>query len=187
MTHIKEEHLGIKLNPIEGNKKVKCPECKRVVSKKGLKRHIQRDCPKTGVKTTSKRPAYSCNDCNFTTTNQVILQKHKKNSHEGESLFKKASKYCQILDEDKFKCTSCHKSFSQKRNCIGHIQVQHLGKNESSKEIIKCYVCKKSVSKKSLKRHMLVHSEENQYPCETCDIYFTRKDGLARHHKNIHK
>ena len=89
MRHIKEEHLGIKLNPIEGNKKVKCPECKRVVSKKGLKRHIQRDCPKTGVKTTSRRPVYSCNTCDFTTTIKLFFKNTRKFLMKGKACSKR--------------------------------------------------------------------------------------------------
>ena len=89
----------------------------------------------------------------------------------------------------KTKCKQCQKIFSQKQTCIRHIKEDHLGinvKEVAGKKIVKCEVCSNSVSKKSLKRHLLSHSKENSFKCETCDVSFTRKDGLNRHLKNIH-
>jgi uncharacterized C2H2 Zn-finger protein len=183
--HIKEEHLGLKLKPIEGKKKVECKNCNNIISKKVMKRHLERNCPTFKLIVPK---VYSCKICDFTADKRLILLNHKKSYH--ESNFTLALGYCQMIDDKRAKCKSCQKMFSRKSYCIRHIKEAHLGikvKAVAGKKIVNCPICSTSCSQKGLKRHLMTHSGGNTFKCENCDSSFTRLDGLKRHLKNVHQ
>ena len=183
--HIKEEHLGIKFKPDEGKKQVDCFKCKNLISKKGMKRHLEKNCSKTNVKAVN---VYSCHLCVFTSSLKIDLLKHKKTSHKSD--FIKASVYCEMIDDTKAKCTICLSKFSRQSYCIRHVKEDHLGmkvKEISGKTITNCPICSTSCSRKGLKRHVETHAIGNTFICKICDSSFTRMDGLKRHLKNIHQ
>ncbi|KAL7728387.1 hypothetical protein ACLKA6_005154 [Drosophila palustris] len=48
-----------------------------------------------------------------------------------------------------------------------------------------CNLCKKSFTKKTtLDNHAVVHTGEQPFCCETCNVYFNRKSSLRTHYRS---
>lgn len=90
-----------------------------------------------------------------------------------------------------FKCSGCDRSFLQERSVKYHQRVAH-GVGEIVKESnIMCDYCQKSFHLQSqLKRHILTHSEQEQFnrkhKCNKCDASFKRHEHLKLHINSVH-
>ena len=86
-----------------------------------------------------------------------------------------------LTENNTFKCTTCNKSYSQKKKLKRHMKTVH------SNEEFECNTCNKSYSnKEALKRHLqFVHSNE-KFKCSKCNKSYSNKDNLNRHMKFVH-
>ena len=98
---------------------------------------------------------------------------------------------------EKFECTICERSFTQKIGYSRHIESVHEGKRKYS-----CDICPKGFTKKDhLKRHVeAIHKivpnndgkkekllEKNQTICSTCGKKFAQPINLKVHIETVHE
>ena len=80
-----------------------------------------------------------------------------------------------------YPCRHCDKTFAQFKSAQTHIKLCTGPK----KPCVVCEVCKKSLAdKRSLKRHMIIHSKvpfKESYKCDVCDVTFTTKHKMKAH------
>lgn len=86
--------------------------------------------------------------------------------------------------EKPYICNICSKKFTTKSDCNTHKK-----SHDVSKEIMKCQLCRKEVTKRSLKLHMKFKhtgSPSETHECEKCDKCFVYKKGLMNHMRHQH-
>ncbi|XP_065086700.1 zinc finger protein 658B-like [Ochlerotatus camptorhynchus] len=86
-----------------------------------------------------------------------------------------------------YSCDTCGKAYHQKQSLQRHINLQHLGLEDTDR--IQCPVCAKWViNKHYLKVHIRnLHSEEDlQLPCDICQLVYPTKHSLKNHMKKAH-
>ena len=111
---------------------------------------------------------YHCSICEKSYAKIKSLKRHEALTHKTQN----------------FKCDICIKSFVHKDLLQQHKQKVHL---QNKKEFLLCEVCKKSISKSNMKRHILeVHEKIRKYMCEMCDKAFTEKRNLLCHNQSFH-
>ncbi len=80
---------------------------------------------------------------------------------------------------DKFKCTTCKKSFNDRSNCRKHIRLH------ANTKIYHCKVCKKysSPSSTNMNKHLNIHSVSRtmSYRCKTCKVQFSAFSTVKKH------
>ena len=169
-------------------RKSDCDICGKVVKPHNLKRHILTHsseytqtcsvCQKTFK--TKERLAqhmvshserkYPCPVCNklFLRSNDVTVH---MSTHTGEKRF-----FCHV--------SSCGKGFFQKCSLISHVR-KHTGV-KATLPTVQCPVCKRLIVKYNLRRHMVSHSDEKSFMCETCGRQFKSRNALIGHTR-LHK
>ena len=140
-------------------------------------------------KTEKRITQLTCTFCYRMFLNKNACDRHIKVKHSEkkdaveESHFKK-----NVAGFDK-KCPHCKRCFKYEFSREDHIQRFHsdIDEEEDATEH-RCNVCEKLFNHRiSLKRHMLLHSEEPvQFSCEYCEVKFTREDNLQKHKQRIH-
>ncbi len=68
--------------------------------------------------------------------------------------------------------------------------IDHVNSHKKEDHVCRWKGCnnKKFPTKQQVERHMLTHSKEKKYHCETCNVWFQRQAGLDAHKKKpIHK
>ena len=133
----------------------KCPECfKSYKQKKMLIQH-------TKIVHSTKK--YKCNECGKHYAFQYVLNEHIKERHTKREIVKT------------FVCSICNKMFARNSELTTH------AKNHEEPKI-PCGICNRKVkTKKSLKEHMLIHSKETPYKCNTCEKVFNNSGSRYRH------
>ncbi|KAH8292403.1 hypothetical protein KR054_009405, partial [Drosophila jambulina] len=141
-----------------------CDQCgKKFNDKANLNLHLVRH---TGIK------PFECPDCGKREFNMYLMKIHIRVKHRGEKPF--ACKYCDETFVD-----------STKR-CRHQSRMHEL---KATNRRYKCAFCDLRFEVKSqLKKHEVVHSGERKFPCEICNVSFTRNFNLKTHFRSrLHK
>ncbi|XP_013102629.1 zinc finger protein 391-like [Stomoxys calcitrans] len=169
-------------------KKFQCKECgKFYISKQSLKYHqkvvhdflyakVCEICGQTlpGVSSYKQHMIrhnpnpVKCEDCGLLVTSKITLGYHRKLKHpEGGNR--------------EYTCPFCQKISPNIRAHKTHVKDNHDPNNRSE-----CNICNKIFSKKSLKRHLEVHSGSLSYTCKWCPKQFNTNNNMGYHYKKAH-
>lgn len=139
------------------------------------------------IRSLNDRPSYCiCNDCGYKDETHLFL--HKKNGHltcpRCSFMNKKnisQQNATEIVQNSKFKCDVCGKSFRSKGHLNRHC-LTHFG--------AKPYLCENCGAgfnqRSSLKTHTLIHKKVTPFTCKWCGQQFRHKQTLLNHVMSIH-
>ncbi|KAH8347577.1 hypothetical protein KR059_012975 [Drosophila kikkawai] len=137
-----------------------CDQCGKEFNDKGnLNLHLVRH---TGVK------PFECPDCGKREFSMYLMNIHIRVKHRGEK---------------PFVCKYCDESFSDSTQRSRHQSRMHELKVANRR--YNCAFCDLRFEVQSqLKKHEVVHSGQRNYPCEICNVAFTRKFNLQTHFRS---
>ncbi|ODM88407.1 Histone H2B type 1-P [Orchesella cincta] len=142
---------------------------------------------------------FQCEKCPSSYTCNAALQKHQRESHEGQV----KRKICGICgasvagslvshmrlkhpkqEDFRFVCTVCNRRFTQYTRLKLHKQSCHVVEPQ-----FKCEICARGFKlEKRLKEHRLgVHLNQKPFKCEQCPRAFMRRTLLKRHVEGVHE
>ena len=187
-----KSYLKIHQNTHREEKSLKCEICKaQFYFSTSLKDHMNKNHgDSTGT------IILTCSICAKIFHSAGGLQRHEEAIHQGIrypcSICPYAAKVKKELDvhmrrhtgEKPFICNICSKTFTTKSDCNTHKK-----SHDVAKEIMKCQLCHKEVTKHSLKQHMKLKHEGSPseiHKCEKCGNEFCRKDRLQNHVRHQH-
>ncbi|XP_026849040.1 transcription factor Ouib-like [Drosophila persimilis] len=136
-----------------------CDQCgKWFKDKSNLNVHLTRH---TGVK------QFECEECGRKEFTMHLLSLHIRVKHKGEL---------------PYTCKYCGQRFD---NCIKRLRHERQHKECPDIRPHVCHVCGKAFQlKRALRMHEIVHTGEQPFHCETCDVYFNRKSSLQTHNRS---
>ncbi|XP_031637858.1 zinc finger protein 287-like [Contarinia nasturtii] len=148
------------------------------------KENTSKDAKKSAVK---KEKKYKCHVCDYAASWKISLIRHIRR-HTGEKPF-----VCEICakaftqknhlnrhkkvhaNEFSFHCPKCRRGFEQEVEKIKH-------ENQCQHRQYQCIVCKYTTDNlSSLKKHMLIHSDEKPFQYRVCSKTFKRKYHFCQH------
>lgn len=178
-----EEHIRLKHSTTEQDLPFQCSTCpKKFVNEKKLKQHATVHLPP------EKRLVYPCGFCDKKFTKSVNLNVHIRVVHQQQRPFvcetcgknfqtKGSLKDHQVTHSDLrgFDCKFCPKKFKNQARLKTHEDIH----NNTS------YVCPhcglQLNTKRTLKMHLVVHSDEKKYKCQYCFNEYKRSKALKAH------
>ena len=83
-----------------------------------------------------------------------------------------------------YQCPTCQQRFEQVKSLKCHIEAKHKVEHKPKSRRYKCpelYCFVEFDNKKDMRRHIMIHTGEKPYICETCDKTFRRKEELTAH------
>ncbi|KAH7721018.1 hypothetical protein AAVH_11485 [Aphelenchoides avenae] len=198
--HYKEHHGS--------ERPVKCPQCpRRFYTERKLKEHtsashesndsmmvVDGTVQPNGAKKESEMPRrYKCKECGKAYAFPSRLKIHVRN-HTGERPY--VCKICDIAFTDARALRKHHRT-TQVRRLRGSIrstlpaELPHAKASaywrESAKDRIKCPKCARTfVHKQSLQRHMVKHSGEKPFKCDSCEASYKYAWDLTKHKRREH-
>ncbi|KAM7379009.1 hypothetical protein PAMP_004589 [Pampus punctatissimus] len=152
-------------------KEHKCPFCNKLhASKKTLAKHVRRFHPEHIQEFLTKRKrkseGWKCAICLKSFTRRPHLQEHMI-----------------LHTQDRpFKCSFCDEHFKSRFARLKHQEKYHLGEKP-----YRCPECHQTFRiKKTLTKHMVIHSDARPFNCPHCSATFKRKDKLKYHVDHVH-
>lgn len=138
-----------------------CELCnKRFVHAEYLRGHMQ---------THIRARKYQCTYCDDKFLSWISRRMHIAKVHTGEY---------------RFECGYCKKQFWARHQYVRHMRT-HTGEKQERK--VKCTICGHLVvDKRTLREHMISHSEERNEQCPECDKCYKTKKNLSVHRKIHH-
>lgn len=174
--HIKMKHENMELNYGCAN----CP--KKFATDKRLKQHERVHLPE------SEKMVHPCPYCDKKFSKDVNVQAHVRSVHRGERPFvceecgksfgtKGTLKEHQIThsDERPYQCSYCPKKFKNMPRLKTHEDIH----NDTMYVCIHCGL--QLNTKRTLKMHMVVHSDTKKYKCHYCGNEYKRSKALKNH------
>ncbi|XP_022218550.2 zinc finger protein 226-like isoform X2 [Drosophila obscura] len=136
-----------------------CDQCgKWFQDKSNLNVHLTRH---TGVK------QFECEECGRKEFTMHLLSLHIRVKHKGEL---------------PYSCKYCGQRFD---NCIKRLRHERQHKECPDIRPHVCPVCGKAFQlKRALRMHEIVHTGEQPFHCEVCDVHFNRKSSLQTHNRS---
>lgn len=146
----------------ESHNTIYCPTCGK--SYRNLRYYKQHLKTHNGMPTPKK--SYICDYCGEKRTLKTLLELHILSKH---------------LNERRYSCKLCDKSFFSKGSLSEHEIVHSRKKNET------CNICSRIlVNRKALILHNRLHTGERPYPCNMCDEKFLSSSRRLAHIKSKH-
>ncbi|XP_044742585.1 zinc finger protein 235-like [Chrysoperla carnea] len=142
-----------------------CPQCgKGFKLNHNLKSHIKQI--HMNMKKNNRIPCKVCGKMISKTNMKPHLQTHK-------------------AVRDIYNCTQCSKQFLHQLSLEQHIQKFHEKIVREFRHL--CNMCGKGFNTRAeLKIHMLSHSDEKTFACQTCNMKYKTMHGLRYHVKSVH-
>lgn len=177
------KHLRTVHNVKESEKLYKCSFCDKHFAKRlslnfHMKSHIDNQ--------------FFCLTCCFVcddedTYNEHVKQHLKVSKHECplcQKKFVRRQQYDQhMMAHEKYLCSSCNITFSNKKLFLKHQHAVHHAENEKKYQ---CHICKKSfVRPQYLEIHQRVHTGEKPVKCSHCEKNFSDSKSLLKHMKTV--
>ena len=181
-----------------------CPVCLIYLQRaSSLKRHIIIHTKLTHPKKyrSKSQTTHKCKICGRCFYNLSYLKAHE-NKHSGQEPFRcdicrrscmtsnqlKMHRMTHSEDRPIYSCAKCEKQFKQMKGLSKHMRKhQNTSDDDVSRSTVtkfKCTVCEIYLQRSSsLKRHMVIHTEEKPFQCSKCDMKFRLEAHLHTHEK----
>ena len=105
-----------------------------------------------------------CEKCDETFQTQDGLNVHRIRKH---------------LNKNPVYCSICHSKFTTMDDLKRHIKLNHHNSNNNKIHQFQCIECNKSFKfPSSLAKHLLIHTNDKSFICNTCGKGFVHKAGL---------
>ncbi|XP_055382313.1 zinc finger protein 85-like isoform X2 [Condylostylus longicornis] len=175
-THMRQAH-SIKIGPPLH----KCDVCGKLYKKL---HHL--NVHKINHMSEKDRKVYSCPECNQSFTNEWAVSNHIRVVHKkkficelcGAAFGTNTNLSDHLLthsDERNFKCPKCEKTFKCRRALKLHVDIH-------DDTAYQCKTCGLKLNTSlTLRRHMMVHSDQSKYKCNFCLKQFKRRDAFKNH------
>lgn len=180
LKHMRQKHSPEVLSYV-------CAECpKAFASEQKLSFHMACHRPD------DQKKIHPCPECDKTFSTVDIVHVHVRTVHLGERPFvcEECGKKCSTKgslkehklshsEERPFKCTECMKCFKDSTGLKRHSTTHNTASFE-------CVLCGRRLNTlRTLKNHMLVHSDEKRFKCQHCGNNFKRYKTLKVRNSNI--
>ncbi|XP_053620872.1 zinc finger protein 626-like [Plodia interpunctella] len=167
----------------KADRKFQCSSCDKIFnSRESLKSHERSHIP------IEERKVYHCDMCDMKFTTPSSRASHKRVVHEKIKSYVcdqcgyacgtngELHQHRAIHSDDKpFVCKKCYKSFKTHSNLSTHMDT-HEGTSYT------CGVCSRVLnSRRTLRKHLLVHEERCRHICDYCNKAFKRRQTLKVH------
>ncbi|XP_023937327.2 zinc finger protein 761-like [Bicyclus anynana] len=178
-----------KLEPIQVDRKVQCPICKKIVNKPYYyKTHLKLHDP-------NLPEPYVCDICGKSFKIKNVYTNHRVR-HETRFIYKcelcpyvgrykeRLSRHMRVhIGDLKYLCTQCPARYISKGSLSDHIKLKH------TEPQFKCDSCNKAFhSSLNLQRHIdVAHLRIKRHECNICGSAFGYRHDLLKHQRQVHK
>jgi hypothetical protein len=161
--------------------RLECPFCHKLLKKRLLPRHMRSKHPGEAHRRRRRaRRVPPSSDGNR------VVPSQQPASHPDDSI-KEAVQDLIDSQQNRTKCETCDKTFSNVYTAKHHALRVHLG--EQPKRLLSCSICDKKFGgpPSRLARHIREVHTENRFECNECGHFFPVKASLERHSKTVHQ